>query len=228
MKAIFILCLVVGCATISAWAASTDDDEGWSEPVKGLRARIIVSPPVGVPGRQILDVYLELKHSTNLGAALSFHFSYWDTLRFKLFDETGKEVPQGGDIDTDGGLPNGFPACIPVGGTLRVPVKWHGHSGSVIPVLDSQPKRTFSSSRIEPVVNRGAVELNFVSDYWAIDPSDSKKYFLVGILHVPAPPLPAPVKGIATPISLEMKWSGTITTKKTLVPTLPSASNKRP
>lgn len=221
MKATTVFCLVV-CLTISAWAASTDDAEGWSAPVNGLRARVVVDPPVGGAGRQILDVYLELKHSTNLSATLDFPFDYHGSLGFKLFDETGKEVPQSGRA-VDGIVPNGFWTSIPYGGTLRIPVKWHGNSGMSISVVTQQPAQSPPKPADAAVEKRRPVELNFVRDFWQIVPEDSKKYYLVGIFSAPAPQ-----KDAANAFSLGIKWSGTITTPKTLVPTLPSPPRKGP
>ncbi len=221
MRTFLLLCLA-GWLTITTRAASTDDDEGWSLPINGLSARVIVQPPVGGAGRQILDVYLELKHSTNLSATLDFPFDYHGSLRFKLFDETGIEVPQGG-TSVDGMIPHGFRASIPYGGTLRIPVKWHGNSAMSISVVTKQPVQSPVKTPAEAGEKRSPVELNFVRDFWVIVPDDRKKYYLVGIFSVPIPP-----KDAANVFSLGIKWSGTITTPKALVPTLPSKPNKRP
>lgn len=219
MRTFSLLCLV-GWLTVSARVALADDAEGWSQPVNGLSARVIVQPPVGGAGR--LDVYLELKHSTNISATMDFPFDYHGSLRFKLFNETGMEVPQGGR-SVDGMIPHGFRASIPYGGTLRIPVKWHGNSGMSVSVVTKQSVQPPSKPADEAGGRRIPIELSFVRDYWQIPPDDRKQYYLVGIFSVPVPP-----KDAANAFSFGIKWSGTITTPKTLVPTLPSMPNKRP
>jgi hypothetical protein len=212
MKTFSLLCLA-GWLTVSATAAMADDDEGWSQPVNGLSARVVVQPPTGKAGRQILDVYLELKHSTNVSATLDFSFDYHGTLRFKLFDEAGKEVPQTGR-SVDGTIRHGFRNSIPYGGILRFPVKWHGNSFMGITAVTNQP--------VQPLVKqperRSPVELSFVQDFWVIVPEDGKKYYLLGVFSVPATAKEA--------FSLGINWNGTITTPKTLVPTLPTSPNR--
>ena len=118
MKHAWILLL----CTIST-ATTIDDAVEWSEPVNGLRARLLVLP--AKPGEApFCRVMIEMENVSDNGGQKRIRF-HPDKLKLRVVDQDGQELPSANG-SYDGMSPDWEPLLLPYGGTLRFPFDLRG------------------------------------------------------------------------------------------------------
>jgi hypothetical protein len=137
-----------------------EPDTVWSEPVNGLRARLLVLPSEK-PQSPFCRVYIEFQNVSDVGNPMKVRFTP-DTLGLAVADEKGKTLA----ITTgnyDGGSPIGEPLLLPYEGTLRFRISFPG--------LGYMPERD------KVIVDVGPFKS------WII-PQDDSTYYLSGTLSI--------------------------------------------
>ena len=141
--------------------------DGWSEPVKGLQARVTFGEGELFHGTRIARVYLELHNTTNNVGALAFDFDWRNSIHLEMHTADGKPAPTGPGFF--GGMVTGVPTrlAIPFDGTLKFALDYKGYG--VNP--DSGTFFGFHPVSDTPV--------------WLIPKGDSHEYFLDVTLAIP-------------------------------------------
>ena len=101
----------------------------WSEPVEGVRGRLVITLGRKLGGGKVREttIYLELQDvSESVGEPRDIYFDpSHERLKTQLLDADGKEVPQGG-VGRSGGNPGPCWLTLPHDSTLRLPVSPYG------------------------------------------------------------------------------------------------------
>jgi hypothetical protein len=118
----------------------------WSEPVEGVRGRLIVTLGRTLGGGKVREttIYLELQEvSDAVGQPKDVYFDpSHERLKCQLLDADGKEVPQGAGARS-GGNPGPCWLTLPHDSTIRLPVSPYGFGrdpadGLLLPFTQSQ------------------------------------------------------------------------------------------
>ncbi len=118
MKYILGLLLVAASVAIGA-----DNDAGWSPPVNGLRARLVVLPPETLAS-PFCRVLIEMQNVDDVAGQKKIRFTP-DRLSLHVTDGTGKELPVANG-PYDGESPLWEPTLLPYAGTIRFQVSFPG------------------------------------------------------------------------------------------------------
>lgn len=97
--------------------------DGWSQPVRGLRARLtVLPPPKGNPA--FCRVMLEFENVSEVVGQINIRFTP-ERLRLQVTDRSGKRLAVAGR-GYDGVAPTWEPIPLPFGGTVRFQVSFPG------------------------------------------------------------------------------------------------------
>ena len=141
-------------------------NDGWSETVRGLRARLVFGEGRVAFGTRLPEVYLELHNASDVGNPMEFDFSGQKSLQFELRTTDGKPAAKPTIMFVDGFVLGPFHITLPRDGTLRFPVTWSGYS--VPPDFGTM--------------------LSFETAVWEIPRADKADYFLSATLEIPQTP----------------------------------------
>jgi hypothetical protein len=142
-------------------AALASDDAGWSQPVKGLRGRLLVLPPQNGDS-PFCRVLIEFENVDSVLGQKKIRFSP-DKLSLKVTDKNGKELPPPLGA-YEGVSPLWETIALPSEGSIRFRISIHG--------LGHDPRRD------KVIVDVGSDKA------WVI-PQDRTTYFLSGSLSIP-------------------------------------------
>jgi len=140
--------------------------DGWSEPVGGLQARLVLANGRVVNGTRLPEVYLELHNASDVGNPMEFNFDPGKSIHFDLSGAGGKPGPKPAGFDIDGFVFGPFHITLPRDGTLRLPITWGGYG----------------------VPRDGGTMLGFEGACWLIPPGDQGGYLLSATIEVPETP----------------------------------------
>ena len=134
--------------------------DGWSQPVRGLRARLaVLPPPQGSPS--FCRVMLEFEHVSDVVGQIKIRFTP-ARLRLQVTDRSGKRLAVAGR-GYDGVAPTWEPIPLPFGGTVRFQVSFPG--------LGFRPEDKL-------IIDAGT------ENAWVV-PQDGTTYYLSGSLTIP-------------------------------------------
>ena len=139
------------------------EPDGWSHPVRGLRARLAVLPPLKAES-PFCRVMLEFENVADASGQIRIRFAP-ERLRLQVTDRSGRVLTLAGR-SYDGFTPTWEAIALPFGGTVRFQVSFPG--------LSFRPDE-------KVIVDAGA------ENAWVI-PQDGTQYFLSGSLTIPAAP----------------------------------------
>jgi hypothetical protein len=162
----------------------------WSEPVNGLKARLIIARGEGLRGTPVLDTYVEIQYVSSYSARpIVLRWQSAD-LKWAVTDSAGAAVAESGSTGGSEAVRvfGPSPLVIPSDATLRLCVT-----------------RTWSGVR----PNRAA-HLD-VGSCWEFERGDWGRYFLAGKVTVPA-------NGVVDSAGRPAEWSGTLVLPKAEIP----------
>jgi hypothetical protein len=106
--------------------AGTEETGAWSEPVDGLRGRLIAKEGSAFHGTRMVDIYLELENVSNVGNPMQFYFDPIKSIESRCFDPNGKDLiqpPTAADVIT----PSAYWLSIPNDGKLKFKISVTGY-----------------------------------------------------------------------------------------------------
>ena len=165
MKQAF-LALLLFATSLASRGAEPAANDGWSETVRGLRARLVFGEGRVVSGTRLPEVFLELHNISDVGNPMEFDFNGQKSLLFELRTTDGKPAAKPTSMNVSGFVFGPFHITLPMGGTLRFPVTWRGYG-------------------IRP--DFGTV-LSLETAFWEIPRTDQNDYFLSATLEIPKTP----------------------------------------
>lgn len=150
----------------------------WSDPVNGLRGRLLAAPGDTFNGTRIIDIYLELRNVSDVGNPMEIYFDQFRSLESSVADADTKPLKQP-PVAASIGSPGPFWLAIPWDGTLRFRVSLSGYgiykdSGTDIPmhsgnwVIASADKKQY-----------------YLSADFTNAPTNDKRRSWTGTLHLP-------------------------------------------
>lgn len=164
----FRILLGIGLAWTCSWVpVFRQSKDGWSEPVKGLQARITFGQSELFHGTRLARVYLELHNTTDDAGGLAFDFDWRSSLKMEMQTADGKPAPTAAGFF--GGMVTAVPThlSIPFDGTLKFALDYKGYGVSP----NSGTFFGFHPGSNIPV--------------WLIPNGDPHEYFLTATLAVP-------------------------------------------
>ena len=139
--------------------------DGWSEPVNGLRARLVSGERHTQTGAKLSEVYLELHNVSDRGMLMEFDYNASKSVHFELQTADGKRAPKAIALNGGNRCHDTLRVQLPIDGSLRFPVSCHSAMAGA------------KSSRI--------LQLDPEDAIWEISVNDTQEYFLSGTLEVP-------------------------------------------
>jgi hypothetical protein len=135
------LLFILLCFPAFSGAETPDNTLGWSQPVKGLRARLLIEPGAEGKSDGTFEVRIEFEEvgiETSLGLThfeRKFSFSKsW--MNFTVQDQTGRVIAPTGALSGNETVPV-WDLVLPPGGRISLPIGKGGRDGKGIPPLDS-------------------------------------------------------------------------------------------
>ena len=168
-------------------------EDGWSEPVNGLRGRLSFGKGEEFGGIQLPAVYLELENVSRLPIEI-----FYDTMhppRFELTDNAGKAVPHQ-MADASIMVPPAWWFTLPFDSAFRFRVSVSGYG----------------------VMPRARMALQLPADFWEIDKGDSGVYFISATFTNAEPDLKSIDEIRARKKEHRFAWKGTLELPKIKVP----------
>ena len=153
-------CMPILLSLVISAALAPGDDAGWSKPVKGLRARLLVRPPQKADS-PFCRVFIEFENVDDVAGPKKIRFSP-DKLSLRVADKDGKELALANG-SYDGMSPLWATLALPFAGSMRFQISFPG--------LGFRP----GTDRV--IVDVGARKS------WGI-PQDRSTYFLSGSLSI--------------------------------------------
>lgn len=183
----------LGVAILLAAATAAAAEDGWSEPVNGLRGRLLMHREESFNGTCMVGVHLELEDAGagSIGGPILFRVRGKD-FTFAVSDADGRDVPEPGmKVYSGPGFVVPPELVLPYGGAIRFPVSFRGFG-----VMPDQ------------------AAFFAVPDWkcWSL-PRDGKAYFLGGTLEIADGQLPRTERGVV--------WHGKIELPRVRIPTEP-------
>ena len=135
--------------------AGTEETGAWSEPVDGLRGRLIAKEGSAFHGTKMVDIYLELENVSDVGNPMQFYFDPIKSIESRCFDSNGKDLmqpPTAADVIT----PSAYWLSIPSDGKLKFKISVTGYG----------------------VYDNSGSNVQMMSGNWLIKPGDKGKYYL--------------------------------------------------
>jgi hypothetical protein len=134
MKRLIIVALTFLLA-VPAMLAS-DENNGWSKPVNGIRARLSVLPSEK-PGSPFCRVFIELQNVAEVVGQIRIRFDT-DRLDLHVADSKGKQLPLPNNKVYDGLSPGWETIALPHSGTMkfRIDINGHGYSPADKVIVD--------------------------------------------------------------------------------------------
>ena len=146
---IFIFCIA------GQGLASGEETGAWSEPVDGLRGRLIAKEGSAFHGTKMADIYLELENVSDVGNPMQFYFDPIKSIESRCFYSNGKDImqpPTAADVIT----PSAYWLSIPSDGRLKFKISVTGYG----------------------VYDNSGSNVQMMSGNWLIKPGDKGKYYL--------------------------------------------------
>jgi hypothetical protein len=154
MKEIIYLILLILLGSIYSYA-STEETGAWSEPVNGLRGRLIAKEDSTFRGTRMIAVYMELENVSDVGNPMQLYFDPIKSVESRCVDSNGKDLkqpPTAADVIT----PSAYWLSIPNDGKLRFKISVTGYG----------------------VYDNSGTNIQMMSGNWLIKPGDKQKYYL--------------------------------------------------
>jgi hypothetical protein len=111
------------CSVIAALAVAPSDAK-WSEPVSGLRGRLIVER-AKEPDSPFCRVFIELENVDDVAGQKRIRFQL-ERLSLRVVDKDGKALPPPTEVHYDGSKPNWEPIALPMEGAIKFRVSFAG------------------------------------------------------------------------------------------------------
>ena len=162
---LFLLAMLL-CSAILAVTGRAED--GWSDAVNGLRARLVFGERHTQSGATISEVYLELHNVSDRGNLMEFDFSARKSVRYELQTADGKPASKFAALNGGNRCHDTLRIQLPMDGTLQFPVSCHS--------IATGPK----SGRV--------IQLDPDDAIWEIPSTDASEYSLSGTLEIPKTP----------------------------------------
>lgn len=129
----------------------------WSQPVNGLRGRLLTAPGETFNGTGLLDVYLELENVSDVANPMEVYFDPYKSLTSSVVDSEGKPLKQP-PVAASILSPGPFWLVIPSDGILKFRVSVSGYG----------------------IYKDSGTDIPMNSGNWVIAPDDKKQYFVKG------------------------------------------------
>ena len=154
MKKICCTLILVLLVPISA-LASGEETGAWSEPVDGLRGRLIAKEGSVFHGTKMVDIYMELENVSDVGNPMQLYFDPIKSIDSRCFDTNGKDLVQPPTV-ADVITPSAYWLSIPNDGKLKFKISVAGYG----------------------VYENSGTNIQMMSGNWLIKPGDRGKYYL--------------------------------------------------
>ena len=157
----------LGCFGVTAIEPTITGN--WSEPVGGVRGRLLFGEDAKFDGMRIAVIYLELQNVSDMASPKYIFHKLGPVITTELFDAAGQSIPQSGGI-TDMMLPPAYEIALPSDSTIRFRVSLSGF----VPLLWKTPKD-------------GGLLIVMGDNNWFIPITQPGDYFLSGTFTVDPP-----------------------------------------
>ena len=180
---------------------AADEQVNWSQPVKGLRARLFISSSRDPDFDYNFQVYLQFENVGEVGnlgtIRIEKTFQYSEMgLALEVTDATGQKLPRVGPGVGDEMVP-GYNLCLPFGGNLAFPI---GYGWAAIP---SYPLSI--DGPLTPAMLQGKYLKISSLLGWVIPTTGSGTYYLSGTFSTKFP-RPNPPRNL----NVRLNWEGTL------------------